>query len=345
MKTMFCGGHSRWIATLAMAFIFLNTMNTAAQDVDEEEEEPVEKITFPYVINNTNKHGPMPNGYNYELWKQQPGSVTMTVYNDEAKFKVEWSSINNFVARVGLKFDETQTHGEIGTFTADLTFQRSGVQGDGLAYYGIYGWTVDPLVEYYVMEDWDNWRPQAGSGDHVGKGTNNVDGALYDVITRQMVNQPSIKDVQSFPQVFSIRQQKRSSGSISISEHFKQWENKGIKLGKLYEVKIKVESYSQNNGSSGSCNVTRGVIRLNGEIPTRTRAPELVPRERYSFPQNGATRGAYTLISLTGRKIGSMTFNPSKPAVLPTVKAASGLYYLHFQRNSIVPVTRPVLVK
>lgn len=320
-----------------MALILMNAMNTRAQGVTP---------TFPHVIKDTNEIGPMPNGYDYELWKQTPGSVTMTVYNDDAKFKVEWSNINNFVSRVGLKFDETRTHQEIGTFTAELAFQKSGVQGDGLAYYGIYGWTVDPLVEFYIMEDWDNWRPQAGSGDHIGKGTNTVDGAQYDVVTRQMVNQPSIKDVQSFPQVFSIRQQKRSSGSISISEHFKQWESKGIKMGKLYEVKIKVESYSGSNGSSGSCNVTKAAVMLNGKIPTKVGAvPGVLSSERHSFSDNSNSHGVYTLISLTGEKMGSMMFNPSKPTVFPAGNVAPGLYYLQFRRNGIVPVTRPLLVK
>ena len=45
------------------------------------------------------------------------------------------------------KFDETQTHDEIGTFTADVAFQKGQISG-GLAYFGIYGWTVDPLVEF-----------------------------------------------------------------------------------------------------------------------------------------------------------------------------------------------------
>lgn len=341
MNKLFGSMPGRGLATLAMAFILINTMNVSAQD-----EEEVEIITFPHVVKDTNEIGPMPNGYNYELWKQKPGSVTMTVYNDEAKFKVEWSKINNFVARVGLKFDETQTHQEIGVFTADLAYQKSGVQGDGLAYYGIYGWTVDPLVEFYIMEDWDNWKPTAGSGEHEGKGTISVDGAQYDIVTRQMKDQPSIKDIQSFPQVFSTRQQKRSSGHISISEHFKQWESKGIQLGKLYEVKIKVESYSSSNGSSGSCNVTNAAVLLDGEIPTRIMsAPKVMSGDRYTFSDNGSSRGVYTLISLNGRKIKSMTFNPSKPQVLPTERVAPGLYYLQYRRNGILPVGRQILIK
>lgn len=336
------GFRIEWIATLAMATIFMNTLNAGAA---EEEEEPKE-ITFPYEINSKNESGPMPNGYHYELWKQTPGTVRMKVLGDEGKFNVEWSNINNFVTRVGLKYDTTKTHAEIGTFTADVAFQKSGIQGSGLAYYGIYGWTVDPLVEYYVMESWDNWRPKAGQGDHISKGTITVDGAQYDVITRQMQNQPSIKGTQSFPQVFSIRQQIRSSGNISVSEHFKQWEKLGINLGLLYEVKIKVESYSENNSSSGSCNVTKAVIKVNGQIPTATiPARGAMAPEYSSFSDNTTAHGVYTLISLNGVKITSITQNPSKPAIFPTDNVAPGLYYLQFRRNGIVPVTKPLLVR
>jgi len=340
MKSSFRVTQNRGMAALAMTFVFMSTLHAGSQAVAS-----AKAVTFPHVVKDTNEIGPMPNGYDYELWKQKPGSVTMTVYNDEAKFKVEWTNINNFVSRVGLKFDETQTHQEIGTFTADLAFQKSTVQ-NGLAYYGIYGWTVDPLVEFYIMEDWDNWRPKAGEGDHLSKGTNTVDGAVYDIVTRQMVNQPSIKDVQSFPQVFSIRQNKRSSGAISISEHFKQWESKGIKMGKLYEVKIKVESYSGENASSGSCNVTKAQVMLNGKIPTGIGSlPRLATPERYSFSDNSSNQGEYTLISLTGEKIRSMTLNSSKPVQFPTDNVAPGMYYLHFKGNGSAPVTKPLLVK
>ncbi|HLV30124.1 MAG TPA: glycoside hydrolase family 11 protein [Chitinispirillaceae bacterium] len=339
MKALYRGVQFRCIAAIAMTFLLMNAMDTDAQQGNDEEK------TFPLVVNQ-NESDSLPNGYHYEMWKQNPGTVQMTVYNDDAKFRVEWSNIQNFVARIGLKYDETQTHDEIGTFTADVAFQKSGIQGDGLAYYGIYGWTVDPLVEFYVMEDWENWRPHAGDGNHNSKGTINVDGSQYDVITRQMHNQPSVKGDASFPQIFSIRQNTRSSGSISISEHFKEWERLGVSLGKLYEVKIKVESYSGSNGSNGSCNVTQGVIKVNGEIPTAVRPSRgTIARKHPIFFDNNGTRGVYSLISLTGAKIRSMTFDPSKPVDFSTNDVAPGLYYLQFKGNNITPVTRPMLVK
>ncbi|MDO5577137.1 MAG: glycoside hydrolase family 11 protein, partial [Fibrobacter sp.] len=230
------------MAAMAMAAFLMNTTGVDAQQGKE--------ITFPYDVTK-NESGPMPNGYDYEMWKQDPGTVKMTVLNEDAKFNVEWNGIQNVVARVGLKYDETQTHEEIGTFTADFEFQKGNLSG-GLSYYGIYGWTVDPLVEFYVMEDWEQWRPTAGDGSgHQGKGTINVDGSTYDIVTRQQNNQPSIKGNGNFPQVFSIRQNKRQSGTISISEHFKKWESLGISFGKMYEVKIKVEAYSGDSRGNG----------------------------------------------------------------------------------------------
>ena len=359
MKLRHNGIHLKSLATIAMTILFMNTMNVSAQGEGEGEEDTVEVITYPYTVNNENKMARMPNGYHFELWKQSPGTVKMTIPNDEAKFSVEWSNINNFVARVGLKYDETQKHNEIGTFTADLAFEGTGVQGDGLAYYGIYGWTVDTvrvkadstveysLVEFYVMENWDNWRPQAGQGDHVLLGNINVDGREYEVIKRQMQGQPSIKGTANFPQVFSIRKQPSSKSSVSISEHFKKWEQLGIKLGYMYEVKIKVESYSQSNGSNGSCRVTTGVIKVNGQIPVGTvQERNVIPHERYSIAtDNNNTQGIYSLISLTGEKVKSMTLNPSKPAVFSTDGVAPGMYYLHFQGKGSAPTIKPVLVK
>ncbi|HEX3020198.1 MAG TPA: glycoside hydrolase family 11 protein [Chitinispirillaceae bacterium] len=330
--------HFRCITIAALTLTFLNVMNAGAQDTTE-------VITFPYVINNENSRGPMPNGYHYEMWKQDPGTVKMTVPNDEAKFDVEWRNIQNFVARVGLVYDETKTHEQIGTFTADLEFQKSSIQ-NGLAYFGIYGWTVEPLVEYYIMEDWVSWRPRGGDGSgHQSKGTITVDGAQYDVVTRQMNNQPSIKGTASFPQVFSIRQNTRSSGSISISEHFKQWEKLGIKFGNLYEVKIKVESYNGQSQSTGSCKVTKGVIKVDGLIPTAIMPFRGQIADKRPNLTDFTTHGAYTLISLNGQKIRSIACDPSQPLVFSKNNFAPGIYLMQSKVNGATLNTRPLLVK
>ncbi len=326
--------HLRCTTIAVLALVFLSTMKVWAQN----------DITFPLVIDNEVKSGPIPNGYHYEMWKQDPGTVKMTVYNQDATFDVEWSNIQNFVARVGLKYDETKTHKEIGVFTAEVEFQKGQIR-NGLAYFGIYGWTVEPLVEYYVMEDWQDWRPRAGDGMHTLVGTINVDGSDYEVITRQMKQQPSVKGTQDFPQVFSIRKNTRASGTISISEHFNQWESKGINLGKLYEVKIKVESYSGSNNGSGSCKVTKGKILVDG-IPTSVKPIcDGFSVNRQNLSGLNSANGTYTLISLSGQKICSIASDLSKPPVFSKNIVTPGIYLLQSNLNGVTLQTRPWVVK
>ncbi len=333
MRSFYHLVHLRCTTIAALAFVFLNTMQVGAQD------------DFPLVINNKNTSGPMPNGYHYEMWKQDPGTVKMTIPNDEAKFDVEWSGIQNFVARVGLKYDETQTHDEIGEFSADVAFQKGQISG-GLAYFGIYGWTVDPLVEYYVMEDWHEWNPSKDKNMHKLIGTINVDGSDYEVLTRQMKGQPSIKgNSTDFPQVFSIRKNTRSSGSISISEHFRKWESMGIELGKLYEVKIKVESYSGSSSGSGSCRVTTARLKVDGQIPTSIKPIfSNFPGEQRNFIGFTSANGTYTLISLTGQKISSVASDLSQPPVFKN-NIAPGTYLLQSKVNGVTLQTRQWVVK
>jgi len=66
----------------------------------------------------------------------------------------------DFLARVGLGFNETKTPAQLGTVTATFAETKSGTAGYN--YIGVYGWSVNPLVEYYIVEDWFGNRPVPG---------------------------------------------------------------------------------------------------------------------------------------------------------------------------------------
>jgi endo-1,4-beta-xylanase len=218
--------------------------------------------------------GNVGNGYHYEMWIQDgtPGNACLTVSGEKARFKTTWNLQGyGFVARVGLLFDQTRTDEQIGWITSD--FEHS-LEGQGHAWVGIYGWTVDPLIEYYILEDWIGWKPQ-----YTRKGTIQVDGGEYEVFTNTRVQQPSIKGTQTFEQWYSVRTSQRRSGRISVSEHFAQWRVLGMRTGKLYEAKLKVEGL---NGS-GSVEFTKATVEIGlkdaiavrpGEMATGGRTPK-----------------------------------------------------------------------
>jgi len=206
----------------------------------------------------SNMKGNSNGGYAYELWSDGTGSGCMTVYGAGAAFSANWSNTHDFLARVGLGFDQTKTPTQIGTLSSD--FAETKTNDDGLVYVGIYGWTVSPLREYYIIDDWGTTKPAGTASDgsprtHVGVIT--VDGDTYDVWKRTKTNAPAITgDNQTFDQYFSVRQNARQCGHISISEHFAQWTSLGLQLGKLEEAKLLLEAQD----STGSIDFTMATV-------------------------------------------------------------------------------------
>jgi len=194
-----------------------------------------------YSSNGVNNVG---NGYSYQLYFAG-GSGSMTVAGVDAKFSATWNNPDDFLARVGLTWSSTQTFDQLGTVSADFAHTKTG--DAGFSFIGIYGWSVNPIVEYYIVEDWYGSRPTAGG---TKMGTFTVDGGTYDVYQHTQMNVPSVTGANAtFPQFFSIRQTARQCGHISITEHYKEWARLGLTLGKMEEAKILVETGASGVGS------------------------------------------------------------------------------------------------
>ena len=191
-------------------------------------------------------------GFYYELWDQNSQGTACMTLGSGCAFSCEWDGIYNYLARSGLKYNQTQEHQEIGTFTATYECSYNPICTSGNSYLGVYGWTydagTDDLVEYYIIENWCNWIPSMDASA-VDKGTINIDGSTYNIITVMRYDAPSIKGDRDFIQYFSIRQSTRTSGSIHISDHFNKWESLGMEMGKMHEVSFLVEGF-QNSGDA-----------------------------------------------------------------------------------------------
>ncbi|UZQ84890.1 glycoside hydrolase family 11 protein [Thermoclostridium stercorarium] len=215
--------------------------------------------------NETGTHG----GYDYELWKDY-GNTIMEL-NDGGTFSCQWSNIGNALFRKGRKFNSDKTYQELGDIVVEYGCDYN---PNGNSYLCVYGWTRNPLVEYYIVESWGSWRPPGATP----KGTITVDGGTYEIYETTRVNQPSIDGTATFQQYWSVRTSKRTSGTISVTEHFKQWERMGMRMGKMYEVALTVEGYQ----SSGYANVYKNEIRI-GANPTPAPSQSPIRRDAFSI--------------------------------------------------------------
>lgn len=228
-------------------------------------------------------------GFTYEYWKDR-GEGCM-VLGPGGTFSMEWYNINNLLARNGLR---PGSKNQIVTFGVDY-------RPNGNSYMCVYGWTKDPLIEYYIVDSWGTWRPPGGQGF---VGTIHSDGAAYDIYRTQRVNQPSIIGTATFYQYWSVRQSKRTSGTITVANHFNAWASHGMNLGNLYEVSFCIEGYQ----SSGTANVHRLTMTTgNGTTPTTNPIVPTQPISSCNSPASAvndhANFSAASLITVSGNML------------------------------------------
>jgi len=202
-------------------------------------------------------------GYTYEYWKDN-GSGCM-VLGDGGNFSIEWSNIGNLLARKG---NRPGSANDVVTYSADY-------RPNGNSYLCVYGWTTDPLIEYYIVESYGSWKPPGASP----MGTMTSDGGTYEVFRTQRVNQPSIIGNTTFYQFWSVRTQKKTSGTITVGNHFNAWKQYGLNLGNMYEVSMCVEGYQSSGSASVQMKITNGPTDPTDppNTPTPDNTPEPTP--------------------------------------------------------------------
>lgn len=241
-------------------------------------------------------------GYDWELWSENGQGTAKMTPGSKGTYTCEWSGIKNALFRSGKKWSDNPQWTSLDGISVDYEVNY---QPNGNSYLCIYGWMTKPTIEYYICEDYGTWRPP-GNGFTL-KGTKVIDGGTYEIYEGTHTGPSIFADNETFNQYWSIRVdgQRRTKGTISVSEHFKAWEEYGIKLGGLHEVALNVEGYM----SSGKATVLKNDLTLGngGGSITEPPAPVEPDENGYYFnsdfsdgTDNWRSRGSASVTNSSG---------------------------------------------
>ncbi|KAH6656014.1 family 11 glycosyl hydrolase [Truncatella angustata] len=165
-------------------------------------------------------------------------SGTVNVSPTGNGYSVSFSGAQDFVVGKGWS---------TGSYTRAVTFSGSTSASAGTVLVSLYGWSQNPLIEYYVQE----WSNGQGAAQGTYLGNYYTDGAYYNVYKHTQYNQPSIVGTATFDQYISVRQSPRpNGGTITFGNHVYGWQQFGLKLGQLNYQTISTEGWGNAQGYS-----------------------------------------------------------------------------------------------
>ena len=171
----------------------------------------------------------------YTMWSSGQGSACIN--ENGSSYTTSWSSIGDFVGGAGWN---------PGSSSRSISYSSSLSASGGTALMSLYGWSTNPLVEYYVIDNWKGSPNTAGTN----MGTMTSDGGTYTIIEHQQVNQPSIQGTTTFNQYLAIRTSPRTSGTITFSNFVSAWASHGMNLGSMNYQVMATEAWGGGSGSS-----------------------------------------------------------------------------------------------
>ena len=263
--------------------------------------------------------------YHYEQWNKS-GSATTDFYTD-GSFSCTFQNADDFLCREGIYYGSNSGKDplSVGNLVADFSMSKfTNDKSISYAYVGVYGWMQNPLIEWYIV---DNWGP-ASKPNWLGtsKGKITVDGAEYEIFTAS-ANRATIEGAKSFDQIYSLRSTARTCGSISITEHFKAWKEKGITLGKsLYEAKVLGEAgqYPEQQGASGSIDFPYAKVYV-GTAPATNSSSSEVEKSSASVEKSSASVGKSSSSTVTRSSSSRGGWGRSSSSVVAQSSATWGL--------------------
>ena len=184
-------------------------------------------------------------GYFYTSWRDS-GTACMTL-GEDGNYAVTWDLGKRGNMVVGKGWNPGSTARTVG-------YRAAAFEPGSNGYLTLYGWTTDPLIEYYVVDNWGADFTPPGE-DAAVLGTVESDGGTYRIYRTQRVQKPSIRGTQTFYQYWSVRTEERAQGAdntITFANHVAAWREHGLELGEMDYQVMATEGF----GSEGRSDVT-----------------------------------------------------------------------------------------
>lgn len=221
--------------------------------------------TIPELDCSTAVNAPMPDGGTlrmnngsdgdgnlaWEIWSNT-GTGQLTTYPEPA-FIASWNNDGGYLGRLGFEWNrwddpDPVPYEEHGTLIAQFAARKTeGTTAGDYSYIGMYGWSVNPCVEWYIIEDIVehpfNTMP-FDPGNTTLEGVEVIDGEEYNIYSRPTPGTGGSRcdsSITNWIQYYSVRNSARLCGTISLTEHFDKWKALGLDMGGLLEAKILVE--------------------------------------------------------------------------------------------------------
>ena len=203
-------------------FAMALTMTTAAYAVDACKNQEMGHVGEGTKVEGQKQGSITDIPWGFLQWSQNESNY-MTYYSN-GTFKAEWEKAGDYIAGVGFFYDkETGVDYTTKNYAVDYKYTKTG--SAQYSYIGAYGWATDPIVEFYIVDDWYGEKFNTTYiGDSLGEIT--VDGAKYTIHAFLRQHTPVDFDpsnLQTFVQIFSVRETPRQCGHINISAHLKKW--------------------------------------------------------------------------------------------------------------------------
>jgi endo-1,4-beta-xylanase len=184
-------------------------------------------------------------GYFYTAWRDS-GSACMTL-GEAGRYAVSWDlrPRGNMVVGKGWA---------TGSPTRRVGYRAAAFEPGSNGYLTLYGWSTEPLIEYYVVDNWGvDFTPPGANASVLG--IVESDGGTYRIYRTQRVEKPSIRGAQTFYQYWSVRSEQRPQGAdnaITFANHVAAWRAHGLELGTMGYQVLATEGF----GSMGRSDVT-----------------------------------------------------------------------------------------